>query len=38
VRQLVFNAHDIVGYEKINDAIEKLNQVIDIIGLDKSKR
>ena len=35
VREIIFAAHDFVGYEKIPEAIQELNKVIEIkIGLD----
>ncbi|MPZ49270.1 MAG: hypothetical protein GEU75_08220 [Dehalococcoidia bacterium] len=39
VRQLIFDAHDLVGLEKIPEAVQELNKVIDIkIGLGESAR
>jgi hypothetical protein len=35
VRRIVFDAHDLVGLQKIAEAVQQLNQVVEIkIGLD----
>jgi hypothetical protein len=38
VREMIFRAHDLVGWTKIPEAVEELNKVIEIkIGLDKAE-